>query len=211
MILNRQKQKQQQPDRSLVLWITGVVCSLALVCAVASWLYSQRSDQQLASVRELQSEAFNRDLSDEERRAKFEQLRSRYEQLSESQQRKLRRERGQAMQERRMDEIRKYFELSDKQRVAFLDKQINEMEQRRKSSKGRGNGFQRPGRPRPPEGRRGGTEAGKQDRRERFRRGFLDATSPADRAKMAEYMKALRERREQRGLPDIRGPRGYSA
>ena len=204
------KKRTPQPKPShRARWIAAVICGIATLAAVIGWLYLYQSDRELAEVKAMQAEVFSkatRELPEAERRAKFQELRSRYESLSDSQQRALRREQGEAMHNRRMAEIRSFFQLPTKQRRAFLDKQINEMEQRRRSSQGRGG--QRPGPPRDRDGR-GGTESEKQERRDRFRRGFLDGTSPRDRAQMAEYMKALRERREQRGLPDIRrGPKG---
>lgn len=192
-------------------WLATVTCAVATLLALCGWFYLYQEDRELAAVRSLQAEAFSegtRALPEAERRAKFQQYRDQYEHLSKSQQQTLRRERGEAMHERRMVEIREYFQLNEKQKRAFLDNQINEMEKRKRSFQNRGG--QRPGPPRNANGR-GGGGADRQERRDRFRRGFLDGTSPQDRAQMAEYMKALRERREQRGLPELRrGPRHYT-
>ncbi len=60
------------------------------------------------------------------------------------------------------------------------------------------------------DGRRGGPRGGGTDeqRRERMR-GFLEDTTPEERAQASEFMRAMRERRKQRGLPDFGGGRPF--
>ena len=195
----------------------------ALVACGLGWWFLVRNDHQLEVVRQLQADAFrreNRDLSEEQRRAKFQQYREAYDKLSEAQQRALRQERSRGMQGRMTGQIRTYFELPEPQRVAFLDKQINEIEKRRREFANRGRdggsraersrggpGGPAAGRGGPPGSSRGNLEnnsdADRQERRDQWRRRFLDHTTPKQRAEMAEFMSALRERREQRGLPDF--------
>jgi len=199
--------------------IIGIsVLFVILLLGALGWWF--RKDHQLEKVRQLQAAAFsreNRELGDEQRRVKFQQYRDAYDKLSETQQRELRRDRSRGTQGRMTGHIREYFELPKSQRIAFLDKQINAMEKRRRefSSRDRGGG-ERGGRGErgglgggPPgfeRGKRDGektSEADRKERRDRFKRGFLDHTTPKQRAEMAEYMEALRERREERGLPDF--------
>lgn len=201
--------------------ITAAALLSLLILAIGVWWFGFRKDQQVESVRQLQADAFNektRDLPEEQRREKFRQFREAYGQLSESQRREIRKEQSRGMQGRMTGQIHTYFELPNAKRIAFLDKQINEMEKRRRESAKRGNS----GRERGP-GSRGGTESrgrgsretkpsegDREDRRDRRKRGYLDGTTPQQRAEMAEFMDALRERREERGLPEFRGRRRHA-
>lgn len=192
----------------------SVLFALLLLCVLGWWF---RKDHQLENVRQLQAEAFsreNRELGDEQRRAKFQQFRDAYDKLSESQQRELRRDRSRGMQGRMTGKIRSYFEMPKSQRITFLDKQINEMEKRRREFSNRERGGERRGggplgAQRGNRNRANTSEADRKARRDRFKRGFLDNTTPQQRAEMAEYMEALRERREERGLPDLGRRRRY--
>jgi hypothetical protein len=51
----------------------------------------------------------------------------------------------------------------------------------------------------PPSG--GPRRSTNEDERNKFRKGIIDRTSPAERARYVEYWRAVAERREKRGLP----------
>lgn len=202
--INEGRKEEKAMPRKTVGRIS-VVLLLLLLCGLGWWFVIRK--HQLENVRQLQAEAFDRELGDEERREKFREFKDAYDQLSESQRRDLRRERSHRMQGRMTEHIHAYFELPKVKRIAFLDKQINEMEKKRRASSNRERGGDRRGRGGAPGFERGNREAtskaDRQERRDRFKRGFLDHTTPQQRAEMAEYMEALRERREERGLPDF--------
>lgn len=97
-----------------------------------------------------------------------------------------------------------YFEAQPAQRGAVLDRQIDEMEVMRKAFEaaekvttafgGGGNAAAAP----PPGGPPRSTN---EEERNKFRKGIIDRTSPAERARYVEYWRAVGERREQRGMP----------
>ena len=198
------------------------IVTVILLAVVGYWWIVARPAWQLEKVQQMQAEIFRpeiRELPDEERRERIRQYRDAYEKLSESQQRQLRSERSKSMRGRMTEQISTYFELPVGQRAAFLDKQIREMEKRRREFAKRGReatrGPRGAGRGGPPGVGRGrgnnketSTKEDRRERRDRFKRGFLDGTTPQERAEMAAYMAALRDRREELGLPD-RGRSGF--
>lgn len=109
-------------------------------------------------------------------------------------------------------EADKYFALAaDADRDAYLDKLIDEMEQRRAQWAGRmgagGSGAQRPQGEARPGGRADGGSAGGHGNwgsaeRQKSR---MEKIPPGARAKMAEFRKAMRDRRAARGLPPFGG------
>jgi hypothetical protein len=112
-----------------------------------------------------------------------------------------------------------YFTAPPPQREAVLDRQIDEMEIMRKAfeaaekvtaafggggaSNGGGGsgGGAGAGAAAPPPG--GPMRSTNEEERNKFRKGIIDRTSPAERARYVEYWRAVGERREQRGLPPM--------
>lgn len=97
-----------------------------------------------------------------------------------------------------------YFNAPPAQRDAVLDRQINEMEVMRqafeaaeKVKSALGGGSTATAAP-PPGGPRRSTN---EEERNKFRKGIIDRTSPAERARYVEYWRAVAERREKRGMP----------
>lgn len=144
----------------------------------------------------------------------MEQMRERRENMTEGQQRAFREQMMQGFQqrmERRMDE---FFALSEEDRVAFLDEEIQQQEARRKeweqrraerdqdADRNRGEGKADRGGGR---GERGGTPEEREARRDEFRRMIGDKTTPEQRAKFQAYREAMQQRREELGLPPGRG------
>lgn len=124
-----------------------------------------------------------------------------------------------AMQ-KRMDN---YFDLPAEQRQAELDKQIDQGEFMRKAwETGQsamkavglgGTGGQSAGGGPPaggppaggPPGQAGGART--EEERNKWRKDMIDKTSPEQRSRWTEYIRAMQERREQRGLPPGGPPR----
>jgi hypothetical protein len=97
-----------------------------------------------------------------------------------------------------------YFNAPPAQRDAVLDRQIDEMEVMRKAFEAAekvtaalGGGSTAAAAP-PPGGPPRSTN---EDERNKFRKGIIDRTSPAERARYVEYWRAVAERREKRGMP----------
>ena len=104
--------------------------------------------------------------------------------------------------------INAYFNAPPAQRDAVLDRQIDEMEVMRKAFEaagkvtaafgGGGGGGASPSAT-PPFG--GPPRSTNEEERNKFRKGIIDRTSPAERARYVEYRRAIDERREKRGMP----------
>lgn len=98
-----------------------------------------------------------------------------------------------------------YFNAPPAQRDAVLDRQIDEMEMMRKAFEAAekvtavlGGGGSASSAPPPPGGPPRSTN---EEERNKFRKGIIDRTSPAERARYVEYRRAIDERREKRGMP----------
>jgi hypothetical protein len=98
-----------------------------------------------------------------------------------------------------------YFNAPPAQRDAVLDRQIDEMEVMSKAFEAAekvtaaiGGGSSSTAAAPPSGGPRRSTN---EDERNKFRKGIIDRTSPAERARYVEYWRAVAERREKRGLP----------
>jgi hypothetical protein len=199
--------------------LAGIV-TLLLFAGGVSWAWWFKTDPQVEMVRALQAKAFSeesRALEPEERRAIFNRMREESEKLTDEQRRALREEVRESFQGRMQQRIGRFFELSGDERIAYLDEQIDEIEersaqwrQRERSGEvgGRGPGSGRGGPgggfgARDGRGRGGRGNMTAEQRNDR-RRGFLDRTSAQDRAQFAAYMEAINARREERGLEPMR-------
>lgn len=189
---------------------TVIALVLLMIGGGAAWAFLPSGpDPQLVKVQQLQQKLFSPDskLTDAERREGFSELRQEAEKLTPEQQGQLMRENP--MAKRFQQTINDYFNAPEKERVAMLDKQIDQMEQWRKqreaSGKGRPPGP--PGGPGGPGGPRGG--GGMDGNREnQMRKRMLDNTSPQQRAMFGQYFDDMNKRRQQRGLPPMGGPFG---
>lgn len=184
-----------------------VALALVLTTAVLAWYFWP--DRHLAAVKSLRAELFSqagRQLPEDERRQKFEQLRAEEKMLSSSQRRGLRSE---GMQ-RRAAEINRYFHLPKDEKTKYLDDLIAREEKRRQEWQARAAagggppGGQRGG---PPGSGRGGPLVDAADRDKR-RSDFLDSMSATQRSEFNEFRKELNARRQQLGLPANGRPGG---
>ena len=207
----------------------GLAAILLLVVG-SVWAYRSRADsQQVEKVKQLQVEAFKEGATPEQRQKNFELLHQESEKLSPDQRHEVR-EQMREVFERRMDEqMKTYFAMPPQARVAYLDKQIDEMEKHSKEMQahraqnprnsgagGQGGRGQASGGPAggggPQAGQGGGGRSMNSDDRALRRDARLDHTTAAQRAQRSSYMADLQARRLQRGLPVTpsfggRGPR----
>src|SRR5262249_46825275 len=146
--------------------------ALILFLLLGVWVFAYyRQDQQLARAQELRQQLTGeagRKLTADQRR----DLRKRYgeelKQLSPEQRRELAKNRREAMH----DKLKKFFQLSKKDRTAAVDQDIDRMEKMRKQRAAAGSGSGAAG-PKGPGARGGGPPPNSQDR-EHMRRQRLD-------------------------------------
>jgi hypothetical protein len=192
---------------------------LALMGASAGAYQYYRPDQQLAKIKELSAQLrgeASRNLPPEQRRDLGRQLREQMQSLSPAQRDQLWQER----QARAREEMRKFFKLSKEEQKAYLDRLIQQGEERRQQMEERrqqmqaqnanqqNSNQQAMGQPGPGQGRQGPPRTGSDEDRERRRKEFLDRTTPEDRAMRAEFRKMMNEERKALGLPPLTGRGG---
>ncbi len=137
------------------------------------------------------------------------EIRQKTEALPEHLQEEVRRNSGNMFGSMFRARIDGYFALPPEQRLAELDRQINEEETWRKAFEagravmnavggggGQGQATTQTSTTNPPWASR--TE----DERNRWRKGMVDRTTPQERARYTEWRRARDARREQRGLPE---------
>ena len=110
--------------------VAGIVL---LLTAGTIWaLRTPATDPQVAKVQQLQAGLRAENLSPEQRRERFDQFRQAMDQLRPEQREQVRSQMEGMFREQMMQPVKAYFSLPSEQRTAFLDQQINAMEQRRK-------------------------------------------------------------------------------
>jgi hypothetical protein len=184
-------------------WLAAVV--VLLIAAGTVW--ALWPDGRVAKAKALQKELFSpeaRNLSPEQRKQKWQELREVQKQLSPEQKKEL----GAEMRKKRQADMGRYFAMSPKDKEKHLDAIINKQEQMKKAWQGKG-GLGKGGPGKAPAGLvQGGprdkSPKGRDDRRQKF----LDSSTPAERAQVHQFMKDLKDRRAKRGLPAFGPPRG---
>jgi hypothetical protein len=196
-------------------WVLLVLILLLSTTGAWAWF---RSDPQLAKVQALRAQMQSEDLSREQRRELFGQMREEMDKLSPEVRQSLFAERQKEFQKRQVQQMREFFALPKDKQIAELDKQIDR--------RGRGRGRGGPNGGGPPGGRgqqnaNGGAQAGQNgqgggnngqggpgggrfgnrnlDSMDR-RKNYLDNTTPEFRAQMGEYRRMMQQRRTQRGV-----------
>lgn len=189
--------------------ITITVLGISAVLAGAVWaglaLFQEPTpvaksvaDTPLEVAQYMASEGFSK-LSAEQKKEYFHKAGEKFDmgsyfsvrdQLTEEQRRTLRQNMRPMFHNMMEDRVNKYFELPQEQREAYLDEMIDRMqEMRRNHQANRRN--------------RDANQSGQQRRRgispERFKN-RIEKSSPEDRAKRVEFMKAMRERMKKRGI-----------
>jgi hypothetical protein len=184
----------------------GLALLLVLAACGMGWYYWRNA--RLNAVKNLQKEIFGpagRQLSPDERRQKFEQMRAEEKLLTAAQRQGLRAE----GMKRRVVDLNRYFALAKEARTAFLDDLIAREKHRREERQAQGDSRaggpgNRGGAPpyggsnSPPGGRNAIQPAQERDQR---RENFLDSMPAPERAEWTEFRKDLNTRRQQLGLP----------
>lgn len=187
--------------------------ALVLLAGIAWAMWPPGENPQVAKVREMQQKLFadgpGRDstIPPEERRKAFGELRQEMEKLTPDERDKLMRDNPPPFVRRMQKDISEFFELPVEKRKEALDRHIDNfekmrrgMEQRFAQAGGRPGGGFGPG---GGGGRSGMDPAGRANRAKRM----LDNTTPQDRAQRSEFMRQMQDRRRERGLPPMPGPR----
>lgn len=212
-------------------WLAGLAAALVLAVAVAWWLgwIGAATDPRVAEILALQAQARERfeqrgggadapvSLADATVAAtSMMEIRQRTEALPAHLREQVERNGSDMFRSAFRARIDRYFSLPPEQRLAEIDRQIDEEETWRRAFEagqaalrtlGVGGGQEQ----RPQEG--GGTAGSNQpwasrteEERNRWRKTMVDRTSPEERARYTEWRRARDARREQRGLPE-RWPR----
>ena len=185
-------------------WLAGLAF-LLLVGLVLGALRPSPVDR----VRRLQKELASADvkaLPPDQRKARFDELRTAMKGLSDDQRWEL----AAPVREKMKAQMDSYFALGPKEKTQYLDEQINRMEHfkkefAKKGGGGRppGGGGPGPGAGGPPGSRTGPTGKGPPTgaQADERRKQMLDRTTPEERAQKDAFRKDLEARRKQRGLP----------
>jgi hypothetical protein len=196
--------------------ITIAAVTIVVLVAGSVWAFRSRTDPQVEKVKQVAAEAMKANPGQPWKA--FELVRPEMDKLSESQRHQVGHEMHQEFQRQMDKQIDTYFALPPPQRVAYLDKQINEMEKQRKEREARrAQSAQRGG------GGGGGPQMGgggggggggpprnnNPDARAQRRDRWVDSSTAEQRAKRSAYFSDMRARRIQLGLPPMggRGPR----
>jgi hypothetical protein len=200
--------------------VAAIVACLALGAAAAWWAgwFGRGEDPRLTAVKEFQAELAAKYPPEQgpqsvvdaaERVAAFATVMGRINALP-TELRPQAIEAGRRILMRSMQaKIDRYFTLPAAERLAFLDREIGEMELMRKAFEtGRGL-MQAVGLGGPAKDKsagRAGPQARSEEDRNTWRKQIIDATHPEQRAKFSEYLRAVEVRRAALGLPPG-GPR----
>jgi hypothetical protein len=170
-----------------------------------------RTDPNVRKIRDLRKElAAGTELTPEQRREKFQQIRETMEKLPPAKRDQIRREIAEEGRQRFESDLRRYARLSPQEKTRYLDQQIDRMEAaRRQRSQFQGEAAPPAGSSvvfgssanvgRPPNYQKGGQPQSAEDREKR-RKQRLDETTPEFRALRDQYFKDLQARRQQRGV-----------
>ncbi|MCZ2343923.1 MAG: hypothetical protein LC104_19310 [Bacteroidales bacterium] len=226
-----QDEREQKRNPSRWRWILGMLLVAGLVSTGAYFASSHAGD--LAKVEKMREELFTaeaRKLSEEDRRAQFEQFRKEMEKLDVHQRASFF-DSGIARTREKYDS---YFKLSPAEKIKHLDAEIARGEQARQAwearrtaagnasahgaqaaNAGSGASGNRSATGDRPNGERGPNRSPAE--MEQRRKQFLDRTTPKQRATMdqmrelsSKYRDDMNKRRKQLGLPEMtgRGPGG---
>ena len=197
-------------------WIV-ITLLLMLMMAAGAWAFMNRKDPHLKNLENLRAEM--EAAPPEKRREMWGKMKEEFDQLSPEAHEQMFADRRKQWEAREQEHLNKFFDLSPKDQIAQLDKEIDaevrrdaEREKRRKEragqgDAGRGRGGQGggggpggggPGGGGGRAGGGGGGRGGSRDSLER-RKSYLDNTSPTSRAQRSEYRRMRDERRKQRG------------
>jgi hypothetical protein len=201
---------EDKPRRRWRRWFVVVL----LLLGIGGVVWAVRPNSHLARAQALQKELFGPDaknLSPEERKARFAEYREQVKHLTDDQKWEL----SAPMRERQQAEMDRYFAMSPKEKIKYLDERIDRSEKMRKEWEKKGNqgkagapgGGSRVGggpggsKAAGPGGGPGGPPRLSAEEVERRRKQYLERTTPEERAKRDQFRKDMEDRRRQRGLP----------
>jgi len=213
-------------------WII-IAALLLFLCLGMVWLVGAFDDGQLAKVQAMQKQIEeNKDLTWDQRREAFRNLRKEVDLLPKDQRAQF--HPGRNFARRMQERLKHYFELPLDQRVAELDKMIQQMEEMRQrwqehQADGSGRGGRNGDGSQASNGDSGagqndkgtdnnGNSDGKSDSngnnwrnmdRQTRMHAMLDNTTAIQRAQMGEFRMDMNQRRAQLGLPPMQGPGGF--
>jgi cell division protein FtsB len=183
-----------------------------------------RTDPAVKKVRDLRKELADANLSPDQRRDKFRQLREAMDKLPPQKREQMQREMAEEGRKRFEEQMKRYAKMSPDEKTRYLDQQIDRMEQFRQRRQQQNQNGSGPGTgaggvftsgpagggQRGPGGQAQGGAGGGQgfgngqqssaEDRERRRKQMLDQTTPEFRAMRDQYFKDLRQRQQQRGF-----------
>ena len=186
-------------NRRLLL---GLGCVALLAAGLVTWLrWPTAADPRVAELQDLADRVFaappTKAEDMHERRQMFTELREKVEELSPEQRREMMKKPPPFAKMIQRD-VETFFGLPTQERNKFLDKKIDEMEAMRK---GMQQMFGGAGPPRPMGGAGMNPERAKE-----MRDMILNNTTAQQRGQMNEFMRAMQERRSQRGMEQMPGP-----
>jgi len=179
-----------------------ILSALLLILLLGGWALWAREDPQLAKVRALRQQIENEDLSREDRRALFGQMREAMEALPQETREALFAERRKVWEQRERERMREFFALPKAQQIAQIDKRLDEQKKRdqRRQAEGRGTGGGGPRGPGGNGGPPGGGFGGRGGDPSQRSKSYLDNSDPENRAQRGEYRRMMDDRRRQRGM-----------
>jgi hypothetical protein len=210
-------------------WIVAAVLLLLLLGAAGAY-YLFREDPELAKAREVLDEMSPekmKDLTREQRREKWKEVRDVLDNLTDEQRQALRKERFEKMRQRENERLKRYFAMSPEEKTQYLDEQIDrseawrerfeerrkqwaeERERRKQEAAAKGETFKEDN------PRRGWGPGRNQwskmtpEERENRRKQWLDNSTADERAQRWQYMQDVKARRLERGLPATGGFGGW--
>jgi uncharacterized membrane protein YgcG len=208
------------------------IAVVVLIAGTTVWACRRhRVDPKVQQIVQAQQKAFDDQVTDEQRRAMFDQFRSQMRTLTDGQRRQVFDQMRPLFQRRENERMDAYFNMTPDEKVAYLNKQIAEMQKRQEEREARraaeqaqggsngqgGNGSGGPGAGGPAAGGPGGGGPGSggpggrpgrfdQQARNNFRNQMLNNSTPQQRAQRTQYMQDFRQQCLQQGVsPPTRG------
>jgi hypothetical protein len=186
--------------KKVAIWLTVITITIF----GAGWLFGWFSNNAaIAEVQQLQEKAADPKLSDADRRALWDQMRSKMDALPESARREVREAGRQVFEARAEAHMTEILAMSKAQQVKAIDADIDAMEKRRAEFEKRmqANGGQPTANGQKGNGTKGRPVATNDSQRVDRLKNRLDRSTPESRAKRNAYMTLVNQRRQQRGLP----------
>lgn len=181
--------------RTIILSILAVALGSSVWI---SWAHP-RPDPQVEAVKALIPKDISK-IPEEDRRETFQKIREETSKLSPEQRNEVFQDRRQKM----TDRLREYSKLPKEEQIVFLDKEIDRFDEMQKHWK---KGLTTKTGQKERQGAQLDIRNMTSEERENRKRNRLDSTTPEDRALFTKFIKDMRERRKERGLPPLEFPR----